>query len=345
MAQHEILKETELLRSNGKLTEEGWARHHFWNYNRKAVKGSVLSVKEWDYYAINSVSGEWFITATISDLGYAGLFNIAFIDLIRGKAVQCDSLQPFPLGKTIPQLPDNYLTQYNDHKLRITFTQKGSERHLIFGCPSLVLPDGSVGLDVDVTLYQTPGDESMNIATSWEKHRTCFYLNEKINCMPVSGRVRLGKNETELESGDCWGVLDWGRGKWTYQNRWYWSSASGLVDGRRFGWNFGYGFTDRTPASENVLFCDGKINKLEDVSFEINTSDYKANWKITSPDDRVNLVFYPATDRSSKIDMLLIKTIQHQVFGYFSGNVTLDDGTVLDIQRFPGFAEDVFNRY
>ncbi|MCK5784895.1 MAG: DUF2804 family protein [Desulfobacterales bacterium] len=34
---------------------------------------------------------------------------------------------------------------------------------------------------------------------------------------------------------------------------------------------------------------------------------------------------------------------QHQVFGYFSGHVILDDGTRLHLDRFSGFAEDVLN--
>ena len=47
----------------------------------------------------------------------------------------------------------------------------------------------------------------------------------------------------------------------------------------------------------------------------------------------------------TNINLLLVKSIQHQVFGYFTGTAVLDDGTKLEIKDFPGFAEDVFNRY
>ncbi|MBQ4011684.1 MAG: DUF2804 family protein, partial [Erysipelotrichales bacterium] len=33
------------------------------------------------------------------------------------------------------------------------------------------------------------------------------------------------------------------------------------------------------------------------------------------------------------------------VFGNYSGTVTLDDGTVLEFQNIPGFAEKVKNRW
>ncbi|MFX1561001.1 MAG: DUF2804 domain-containing protein [Promethearchaeota archaeon] len=50
-------------------------------------------------------------------------------------------------------------------------------------------------------------------------------------------------------------------------------------------------------------------------------------------------------DRFGKFNLLLIKSVQHQVFGWFSGKVVLDDDTELNIDRFLGFAEDVYNRW
>ena len=41
----------------------------------------------------------------------------------------------------------------------------------------------------------------------------------------------------------------------------------------------------------------------------------------------------------------LFKTSQDQVFGLFSGDVMLDDGSVLKIDALPGFAEEVRNRW
>nr|HNI32722.1 DUF2804 family protein [Chitinophagales bacterium] len=68
-------------------------------------------------------------------------------------------------------------------------------------------------------------------------------------------------------------------------------------------------------------------------------------WKFSSNDKRFELDFEPAIDRYSNTNLILIKSVQHQVFGYFSGRVVLDDGTILQVQRVLGFAEDVFNRW
>ncbi|MDY4611018.1 MAG: DUF2804 domain-containing protein [Sphaerochaetaceae bacterium] len=345
--QHEVTSPIRLLDTKGRIAEEGWARHPIWMYDRKSIHASALRIKEWDYYAIMSHRRQFAVTATVSDLGYGALFAVAFIDFTRGKSAQQDAMKFFTFGKTglsPSSFEDNSVTWANK-QLRLTFVKKGSRRHLMFAAPKLVLPDGSVGLDVDVTLTQPEDMESMNIATSWQENRKAFYLNEKVNCMPAEGRVRTGYDEVQLQQDEAFGVLDWGRGRWTYTNRWYWGSASGLVENVPFGFNIGYGFSDRTPASENVLFYDNKVHKLEEVLFHIPENDYTEPWKFSSSDGRFELDFQPAVDRSSTTNFGIIKSIQHQVFGWFSGTVILDDGTALTLDKFPGFAEDVFNRW
>ena len=55
--------------------------------------------------------------------------------------------------------------------------------------------------------------------------------------------------------------------------------------------------------------------------------------------------FQPIIDRASDTNVLVIESDQHQVFGKFTGKMILDDGTVLEIKDFLGFAEKVKNRW
>ena len=55
--------------------------------------------------------------------------------------------------------------------------------------------------------------------------------------------------------------------------------------------------------------------------------------------------FSPVMDRASCTDVKLIKSDQHQVFGLFTGKAMLDDGTVIEVRDFPGFAEKVENKW
>ena len=163
--------------------------------------------------------------------------------------------------------------------------------------------------------------------------------------MPAEGEIRIGETANPFNPDSSFGGLDWGRGNWTYKNRWYWGSASGLLNGESFGWNIGYGFSDRSPASENMIFHKGKAHKLDEVTFHIDTSDYMKPWKFTSNDGRFEMDFAPILDRYHQFNLLIIKSVAHQVFGYFTGKVILDDDTELKVNRVLGFAEDVFNRW
>lgn len=177
----------------------------------------------------------------------------------------------------------------------------------------------------------------------------CFYYNQKINCMRARGQVQLGDKTYCFDPADSFGVLDWGRGVWTYHNTWYWGSASGLADGVPFGWNIGYGFGDTSAASENMLFYGGKAHKLSQVCFHIpqrdGRDDFLSPWRFTSDDGRFEMKFDPILDRAACTDVKLIKSDQHQVFGRFTGTATLDDGTVIRVRDMIGFAEKVENKW
>lgn len=202
-------------------------------------------------------------------------------------------------------------------------------------------------IDGSVTLTEEP-EESMVICTPFPKPG-CFYYNQKINCMRARGQVQLGDKTYCFDPADSFGVLDWGRGVWTYHNTWYWGSASGLADGVPFGWNIGYGFGDTSAASENMLFYGGKAHKLSQVCFHIpqrdGRDDFLSPWRFTSDDGRFEMKFDPILDRAACTDVKLIKSDQHQVFGRFTGAATLDDGRVIQVRDMLGFAEKVENKW
>ncbi|MFN3238435.1 MAG: DUF2804 domain-containing protein [Pseudomonadales bacterium] len=345
MKQHEVKQSIPLLAVDGTLTEPGWARQPYWHYERKQIKAPWYRRKEWDYYYVICDKTNVAVAITISDLGYAGLSAICWIDLNSGKTYQVDGLKPLTRAKIgLAEDTGDAEVDLQLPNLTIHYQVSGQERRLKFASSKLQV-EGEVGIEGELTFTQTPGSDSMNIATSWQEKPTAFYYNHKINNLEVAGIVRVGTREVVFQRGSCWGGLDWGRGHWTYENRWYWSSANATLDGKPFGFNLGYGFTDRSVASENMFFYDGRAHKLEDVLFHFDTGDYMKPWQITSSNGRFEATFQPIVDRASQTDLLIIKSEQHQVFGYFTGKAILDDGSVLDFEKVKGFAEDVYNKF
>ena len=341
--QHEILTAAPLLNQKGDLAEPGWARSLLPVYCRDEIKAGKLRIKEWDYYLITD--GHIGLALTIADNGYMGLDSISFLHFDEGWEQTKSPMRLFPRGKTgLPETSVDGASEIARGGYAMAFYHEDDARCLTFHMDNFRGKDAIEGI---VRLTDEPR-ESIVIATPFEKPKH-FYYNQKINCLRAEGWIELGEQRFELTPDRFFAVLDWGRGVWTYRNTWYWGSASGLLDGVPFGWNIGYGFGNTAAASENALFYDGVLHKLSQVTFEIpqkdSKFDYLAPWKFTSDDNRFYMDFVPVLDRSACMNAGVIKSDQHQVFGHFTGRVTLDDGTVLPVRDFFGFAERVENKW
>jgi hypothetical protein len=344
--QHEITQAGPLLRADGTLSEEGYAKKLILEYNRKCIAHGWSRIKEWDYYAI--LTKDYGIALTISEMGVMTLCNVVWLDF-NTKTFESDEYTAlFTKGKTdMPRSSENGDILIKNEKIEIQNLRLPEQRRLIWKFPGF---KGGKGISCDIALQQPKNLESMVIATSWKEKRTAFYYNQKVNCMPATGVVKFGDKEYLFNADNqALGVLDWGRGVWTYKNRWYWGSLSGYYQGKTIGFNIGYGFSDRTPASENMLFYDGKAHKIEDVVFNIPRHERKPSyldpWTFTSSDGRFEMDFQPILDRSADVNLVVFRSIQHQVFGLFNGTMVLDDGTKIHLDKMLGFAEDVYNRW
>ena len=336
--QHEITKAIPLLDANGNLTEPGWARSLLPVYRRADIRAGKLRIKEWDYYLISN--GRFALALTIADNGYMGMDSVSIIELEEGWEITTSPMSLLPLGKLhLPEHSGKGVSEHagKDHKLK--FTAFGDGRRVLSAHMDRFGDKGA--LDALIELVDEPED-SMVIATPFSKPKH-FYYNQKINCMRAKGWFTYGGQTWHFSERDSFAVLD----VWTYHNTWYWGSASYQVDGVPFGWNIGYGFGDTSAASENMLFYDGKAHKLSQVRFHIpgGEKDFLSPWRFTSDDGRFEMDFAPILDRASCTDVGVIKSDQHQVFGRFTGRAVLDDGKVIEVRDFPGFAEKVENKW
>lgn len=340
--QHEIIREIPLLDENGNLTEAGYAKKLLPAYSRKAIKASPLRIKEWDYYLVSN--GRFAMALTVADNGYMGLDSISLLDFENNINITQSPMSFMTLGRVgLPESSKRGDTEHSGKGYGLSFKNDGNGKRVLTAHMDAFGAEGAfVG---SVELYDEP-EESMVICTPFDKPAH-FYFNQKINCLRAHGEMKYGGKTYTFDPSDSFAVLDWGRGVWTYHNTWYWGSASYHVNGVPFGWNIGYGFGDTSAASENMLFYNGKAHKLSQVKFNIpnGEKDFLSPWTFTSDDGRFEMDFVPQMDRASCTDVKLIKSDQHQVFGKFTGKAVLDDGTVINVKDFPGFAEKVENKW
>lgn len=331
--QHEVTSPRLLLDEKGRLAEPGWARKLYWQYNREAIPVELHSrLREWDYYLVSNEDYGFSIS-----MSYRAGRGVVTCMLMDYNARTCINQTTFT--DNAPDMPRgidgdiHIVTADVDAKLvRRGETQTLDVRYERFG--------GEETLNVHIDI-RVPETDAMVIATPFDEGEECFYYNLKINCMPAEGRVTLGGKAIEFSFGRDMAVTDYGRGIWPHENEWFWGSGSGMLNGVPFGFNLGYGFGNLSAATENMIFYNGRAHKFDGIVFNIPESGFGDPWTIVSSDGRFDMDFVPQFDRESHGN----GSDQHQVFGRFTGKAVLDDGTVLELKDFWGFAEDIVNHW
>jgi hypothetical protein len=330
-----------LLDSQGNLTDIGWARQPLLDCNLKNVRfyspllrfWQPMRIKRWDYYGITTPTH--FFSFTISDVGYLGSIFAYVIELENGDYHEEMLTIPLAKGVQLPRNSDEGISLFDNDKVKLRFKSELSKRKILVRWPGFYSGD----LEVEVELELKPEHESMAIVVPIKGKR--FYYNRKVNCMPAVGWLKYRGQRIQLDPKTCLGNLDWGRGIWPYNSFWVWASASGfLPDKRRVGLNLGFGFGDTSAATENSIILNGRIHKLGQVEFRYDNRNFKAPWKMKSPDGRLDLKFTPFFERAAKTDLKVLSSEVHQMFGHYCGSVVLDDGEIIEIKDLVGWAEE-----
>lgn len=341
-----ITEKTPLLDDNGKLVKAGYCFTNMYEYDRSKIKANGTRIKEWDFYQISN--GRYCMQITIADISLAGNASVALFDMETGKRWDAANIRLFTFGKygvsPDAMTPNVYTKNARNFKLSVEVTE--TQRIIHF--------EGKVKGEpytADLTMDMFPNHESLIMALPFDRgNDKQFYFNQKVNCMPVTGTVKVGEDvKVEFSPEDSFCVLDWGRGVWPYHENWYWGNGSTkLEDGSIFGFEIGWGFGDMSAATENTLFYNGKAHKIGEIYLnedKFETKNWMDPWVFTSSDGRFEMTMTPFYDNITKARVLFVGNICHQVFGKWNGTVTLDDGTVLEIHDMIAFCEDSDNMW
>ena len=337
---HHLLSAGPLLDEEGNISEAGYAFKLIKKYDRNKIAAPKLRIKEWDYYYLGNQ--EVGIALTVADNSYMTLVGASIFDF-KKKTHHTKNIIKLLTRKRVlmPSSSARGDIIYNDKNFSFTFKHENNKRHLVVEMKNFL--DDKM-LRADLYLEETL-DDSMVIVTPFKKPKY-FYYNQNINFLKVNGYAKLGETTYDFDK-DAYDVLDWGRGVCTYRPTWNRASLSGEYEGKKLGFNLGYGFGDTSKASENTFFYDGKAYKLDDVKFDIpiaknGKDDFLKPWTFRSKNKDIDLIFEPLFNRANATNALVIKSIQDQVFGTFKGTITIE-GKKIYFENLIGFAEKVTN--
>lgn len=341
--QIEIKEKTDLLDESGNVNAKGWSRRCIVNYNKEKIPEKLrIRKKEWDFYQISN--GTWMVQINFANISIGAAATFTLLNLTNGE--KFDSFCVIPFTKNRYELASKSAEDISDFVF-----EKGNtklEFHIFKDHRTIDFKGKSKGKDIDAHFEceHLPNNESITIVTPFDMAKNRFFLTTKYNCMPTSGFVKVDKEFYSFDKKNTFTVLDWGRGVWPHKNYWYWGNGAKFIDGKLFGFEITWGIGNTENATETCLFYDGKAHKIGNVYLEKEpkNSGYMNDWIFRSEDNRFNLTMKPFYDHHGGLLFLnLVGMKSHQVHGIWSGTVTLDDGTILEIRDMYAFCEYVEN--
>lgn len=328
----EITGPTLLCDSKGNLNPAaaGWSRFPVYTGN---LKGHLLRKKKWNYWCVTG--SRYLFSVTISDVDYAGLVFVYYMDFETGEYGEDTLTIPFASGITMGE-EMNDTAVYESDKARVKFTYCKNQIQLSTYWKNIQ----GKQLESEITITVPPNHETLNIVVPWSETR--FQYTSKQHCLPAQGYFKVNGREFRFTDDDAFACQDFGRGVWPYSISWNWGAFSTRANGHTIGFNSGDKWTDGTGITENSVCIDGRLYKITGpLKWNYNNRNFMQLWHIAGKQGAVetDLTFTPFFDRHSNTNLLILKSAVHQCFGKYSGTITVNGVTHTILQAI-GWAEE-----
>jgi len=171
-----------------------------------------------------------------------------------------------------------------------------------------------------------------------------FHFTQKSTALICNGLVEWGDKKIVLEEIGALASVDWSAGYMRRETAWNWGSLScNLPDGRRLGFNLAAGVVE-TGFTENAVWIDGKMHKVDMVDFQLDRYHHSHAWSLRSNDGIINLHFEPAGQRKEKTNAIIAATNFTQHFGRYYGEILIN-GETIHLDGEWGFTEDHYAKW
>jgi hypothetical protein len=335
MPQTEITEPISALDEAGRPQNFGWARSSFFAYDHSLLRVPRRSISEVDRYVLCSSTHT--VLFEILDDGYLGCLCMSVISLKDKSCFSQTFTTPFSLGCfELPGNSDSGSIKFRQKQILLNFASMDEGVRLI----KVDVPEFGRHHSLRGAVVLTPpeGAESLVTHMPWRGKREAFFCFRRSPWYFAEGVIQFGASDLIFTRGNGWGIFDWGRGVRPQSDLRFWAAGCGQSGGRQVGFNAGHNTADSTAGTENAFFLDGRLHKLDQVSFHIPSEQF-APWRFTSNDKRLEMTFTPQQERDENHQMIFYSLKRRQLFGSFSGKVILDNGSEFEFQDISGIAE------
>jgi hypothetical protein len=337
-----IETEVPILDEYGYPCNFGWAKKPLFQYSHVLAEAPGRKIYGSDRYII--FSPQHLIHTEILDGGLMGFAAVTVASFKNKTRSSLSIVNPLPLGSfDLPDSSESGSIKIQRSRFVLDFVaMAGGARILKVDIPKFSHNRGLRG----AVVLTPPGDgESIVTNLPWREEKSAFQYTRRSPWYTAEGVMQFAGQELVFTKGSAWGIFDWNRGVRPRRDVRFWAAGSGLAGERHISFSVGYGSADNSFATENAFFVDGKLHKLDQVTFQINPSYWLDKWNFTSNDGRLKMEFTPIMERSVRHQFFFHTHRRRQVFGNFSGIITLDGGEEIAFQNIVGMGERKKTRF
>ena len=320
-----------LLSRKGRLRHPGWETEDLYEYNKENLRFPARR-KEWELY---QMSNERFaFSVTYGHAAYMSLVDVTLVDFATGERFSSGKRRFFPGDSLDLDFSGGqpHSLKYEDGDLFLSISFDGDVRRILVR---------SSEFEADLTCHDA-GDAIVT-AVPFDFPGEFSYNYKKV-FLDLSGHLTMHNVPQKLD-GDTFLMLYSGRGIWPYRYTTIWAAGAQETEDGVLALNLSGDYGGEDAPTENALFLNGKLEKLEGIRFKFSSENYQKPWHITDRNHRVRLTFRPTYDDYTSVNWLLVHNTCHRLYGHLSGTVQLSDGTVREIRDMVFTCRHEINRW
>lgn len=288
--------------------------------------------KQFQFVTVGGV--DWLLAVAIADIRYASS-GFAYLYQTEQPAFEKGLLLPLQFGCQMSLSPIAGLAKLHAGK---------TQWRIIPGADCWQLQVDCGPLQASLILHkQQQAPLALCAPTGYQG----FTYTEKNNALLVTGQLSLANKPFDLQHARA--GYDFSAGFMRRQTNWRWASINTVLAAnqstpRPFGLNLAAGVNE-TGLCENALWLDGELQHLSPAQFQFDRYQPQSRWHIRTLCDELQLEFTPLYCRQEKVQAGLLASNFRQYVGHYQGEVRLNDGRSLQLERCLGLAEDHYAKW
>lgn len=162
---------------------------------------------------------------------------------------------------------------------------------------------------------------------------------------PSAGELQVDGNKIIFDPDRDFAIIDEHHSHFPYRTEWTWGTFATRAHAGIVGANFAARRQPPGTEEESCIWTPSGCEPLSDITFARLASDDRAQVRVLSADERLDLIFTPQGRKNARHQLVAVAMDYFQQCGTYRGTVRSLDGTSYPIDDVPGVHEWMHARF